>query len=249
MTNVRDLVSRKLRRFGPMRAIYRAAFGSEGRSRRNMIARFYSQFLNPGDLIFDIGANIGVYAESLQSIGARVVAVEPNPECAQQIGWTTSTEWVTVVNAAVGDKIGTGKLFVNEANVLSSMSSEQVRAERRKAWVREIDVSVVTIDSLIDRYGMPRFIKLDVEGFEVEVLSGMSRQPEYLSFEFHGNNLAKVQACFEKLSPLSQYDFVIEEPTKLEIGRWVEQAELLNCLKQLRGLGVFGDVIAKVPKT
>ena len=213
-----------------------------------MIARFYSQFLNPGDLIFDIGANIGVYAESLQSIGARVVAVEPNPECAKQIGWTTSKELVTVVNAAVGDRIATGKLFVNEANVLSSMSLEQVRAERQKAWDREIEVSVVTIDSLIDRYGMPRFIKLDVEGYEVAALSGMSRQPQYLSFEFHGNNLAKVQACFEKLSPLSQYDFVIEEPSKLEIGRWVDQAELLNCLNQSRVIGTFGDVIAKVPK-
>ena len=99
---LRDSLSTILRRYAPLRSVYRALIRKQGRDRRAKLARFYSQFIRPGDLVFDIGANIGVYAEVFQSIGARVVAVEPNPDCAEQIAWTTSREHVTIVNAAVG---------------------------------------------------------------------------------------------------------------------------------------------------
>jgi FkbM family methyltransferase len=241
----RDSLSLKLRRFVPLRTIYRGLFGSEGRHRRAKLARFYSQFMRSGDLVFDIGANIGVYAEVFQSIGARVVAVEPNPECAEQIAWTTSRERVTIVNAAVGGTAGRCKLFVNEVAAISSVSSDWVAHEHGGKWIKEIEVPMVTIDDLVAKYGMPRFIKLDVEGFEVPALSGMTEQPEYLSFEFHRGTLEKDEGCFDKLSPLTHFDFVISEPFNFEIGEWVDRDQIIKTLRSADAT-TFGDVFARL---
>jgi FkbM family methyltransferase len=241
--SLRDSLFLKLRRFGPLRKLYRAVAGNEGRERRSKLAAFYSQFIRPNDLVFDIGANIGVYSEVFQSIGARVISVEPNPECAEQITRTTSRDRVTIVNAAAGDKTGTCKLFVNEVDVLSSVSPAWVEREKGGAWITEIEVPMVTIDDLVARYGMPRFIKLDVEGFELPALSGMTRQPEYLSFEFHRETLDKGEACFDGLSPLTRFDYAIIEPFRFEIGHWVSREEILKRLRAANA-SIFGDVIA-----
>lgn len=242
--SLRDSLSNKLRKFRSLRKVYRALLGNEGRERRGKLARFYSQFIRPNDVVFDIGANIGVYSEVFQSVGARVIAVEPNPEVAEQIAWTTSRERVTIVNAAVGGTAGKCKLFVNEVTVISSVSADWVEREQGGKWVKEIEVDMVAIDDLVAKYGMPRFIKLDVEGFEVTALSGMTEQPEYLSFEFHRETLDKDEACFEKLSPSTRFDFVISEPFKFEIDQWVDRKEILSRLRAEKP-PIFGDVIAR----
>jgi FkbM family methyltransferase len=215
------------------------------------LGAFYSQFIKPNDLVFDIGANIGVYAEVFQSIGARVVAVEPDPACSKEIAWTTSRDRVTIVQAAVGDQEGFCKLFVNELSILNTVSKNWVEKEKANKpyeigmWKNEIEVPMVTIDKLVAKYGIPRFIKLDVEGFELSVLSGMSSQPEYLSFEFHADTLDKDEACFEKLSPSTQYDFTINEPFKFEIGRWVSREEVWNRILAGR-ISTCGELFARM---
>lgn len=250
-TSLRDTLSQKLRRFAPLRIAYRALLGGEGRERRRKFCVFYSQFIRPDDLVFDIGANIGVYAEAFQMIGARVVSVEPNPECSEQIYWTTKRDRVTVIPAAVGDRMGSCKLFVNELPILSSVSQEWVQGEKTAKprevgmWHGEIEVPMVTIDSLVERYGMPHFIKLDVEGFEQAAMAGMSLQPKYLSFEFHAETLAKDEACFNRLSRDTRYDFVINEPFNFEIGRWVTREEVWERIKAAH-ISTFGDVFAKL---
>ena len=248
--SLRDSLSTKLRRFAPLRIAYRALLGNEGRERRRKLVAFYSQFLQPRDLVFDIGANIGVYSEVFQLIGARVVAIEPNPECAEQIAWTTSRDSVTIVQAAVGSESGVCKLFVNEVSEISTVSPDWVELERVNSgkWVKQVEVPMVTIDELVARHGMPRFLKLDVEGFELEALSGMTAQPDYLSFEFHRVTLDKNKACFDKLSPSTKFDFVISEPFKFEIGHWVSREEVLNRLNATPS-STLGDVFARLDRS
>jgi tRNA G37 N-methylase Trm5 len=66
--------------FAPIREVYQFAFNRSVWRRRHRMYRLYSEFVSAGDLVFDIGANIGDYAEMFARLGARVVAVEPNPE-------------------------------------------------------------------------------------------------------------------------------------------------------------------------
>jgi FkbM family methyltransferase len=249
----KDSVARKLRKYGPLRKVYRALVGAEGRERRRKLGNFYKQFIRPDDLVFDIGANIGTYAEAFESIGACVVSVEPNPECAAQIYWTTSRDRVQIVQGAVGDRIGTCKLFVNKLEILSSVSVDWVQKEketkRREAgmWEKEIEVQMITIDELTRLYGAPHFIKLDVEGFELPALAGMSKQPKYLSFEFHGETLERDIHCFDRLAQETKFDFVINEPFKFEIGQWVSREEAIARIRSAH-ISTFGDVFARLER-
>ncbi len=247
-TSIRESASLNLRRFAPFRQAYRTVFGQEGRERRRKLSAFYSQFLRPNDLVFDIGANIGVYSKVFRLLGARVVSVEPNPKCEQQIACAALNDRVIVVPAAVGAESGNCKLFVNEVSGFSSTSPSWIgnKSNGHGAWKHQIEVPMLTVSDLMAVYGMPRYIKMDVEGSEIAVLSGMTTQPEFLSLEFHGESWEQDRHCFDNLHPSTVFDFVITEPFKFEIGRWVSREEVRQTIEST-SLSAFGDVFAHLP--
>src|SRR5437868_6104336 len=141
---------------------------------------FLRQFLNPGDLAFDVGANIGVRTEVFLSLGARVIAFEPQPVCAREVRARGNANLV-VVEKALGDAIGQAHLHLKKNNVQASLLSDWQGGPD----IGTIAVPITTLDTEISRFGLPRFCKIDVEGFELNVLRGLSTPIEGLSFEYH----------------------------------------------------------------
>jgi FkbM family methyltransferase len=239
--------------YGPARAIYGLTAGRKAKRGRKLKRDFFTQLLAPGDLVFDVGANLGSYAEIFASLGAHVIALEPNPDCVSHIRRSYPGESIDVVNTAVGSSAGVATIRLAQRSDMSSMSEEWIRAIRDaqqiedSVWANQIAVPVITLDSLIARYGAPKYIKIDVEGFEENVLEGLSTQPPILSFEFNTNFLEAAVRCLGRLRNPSDcsFNFVIGEPFKFELDKWVALNQLCLNLQSLeKGFG-YGDIFVR----
>ncbi len=181
------------------------------------MAALYRSFVPDGGLAFDIGSHVGDRIGVLRQLGARVVALEPQPDCAAVIREIYGADTgVAIIEAACGRAPGTLRLFVNSANpTVSTASPGFVDAARGAAgweeqqWDGDIEVSVTTLDALIAEHGRPDFVKIDVEGFEADVLAGLSAALPALSFEF--TTIAREGAidCLNRLAELGDYRFDI----------------------------------------
>ena len=214
----------------------------------------YRRFVRPGDLVLDIGAHVGDRVASFRRLGARVVAVEPQPLCVRALeALYGDDDQVTVVPAACGAQDGILPLHVNTANpTVSSLSSDFLSAAdgaqgwAQEVWDSEITVRVVTADGLIRRYGTPAFVKIDVEGYEDQVLAGLSTSPPALSFEFTIIAREVADRCLDRLEQLGVdgYDVSLGDSMDLTFGRWLSRREIADHLAALPAEANAGDVYA-----
>jgi FkbM family methyltransferase len=217
----------------------------------------YGQFVRSGDVVFDVGANLGTRSEVFLDLGARVVAVEPQAPLAAQLRdrWAAESRF-RLVEGGLGAAEGTAELFLSDAHPITSMSREFIEATTasgRFAAQRWDDVAVVditTLDRLIDAHGVPAFVKIDVEGFEHEVLCGLSRPVGAASIEFASETVATSTArCIERFAELGMTEFNLSlgESMAWHLPRWVDRDTILAVLRELPGELPWGDVYARLP--
>jgi FkbM family methyltransferase len=152
-----------------------------------------------GDVVFDIGANLGFYTVLLaQVVGARgqVIAFEPNTESYQHLQDNLELNGVTSVRAfrkALGDQSGEGKLYCRQESADSSL----VRPGMKGVTHHQV-VEIVAGDGFreAEKLPVPRVVKIDVEGYEYHVLQGLRStlaQPpcELLCCEVHPKYLPR----------------------------------------------------------
>jgi FkbM family methyltransferase len=214
--------------------------------------QFYSQFISHGSLVFDIGANVGNKTQVFRDLGAKVVAVEPHPD--HLVHLRNRFPDILVVPKAVGRAAGRAEMgFGGELNLasLSPKWIESVSATGRfggHVWDHLVEVELTTLDNLAREYGTPDFVKIDVEGYESEVLGGLSRPLKALSFEFTPEHFLDTVACVDKLISLGQVEFNYspEESMQMRLSAWTDGANLLRTLSRFAGDRVmYGDVYAR----
>ncbi|HEX6873287.1 MAG TPA: FkbM family methyltransferase [Micromonosporaceae bacterium] len=225
--------------------------------------RLYGQFLGPGDTGFDIGAHVGSRVRAWRRLGARVVAIEPQPDCLRVLRLFFGRDpAVSILSVAVGARAGAARLAISTGTpTVSSMSPDwiaSVTADHRFAkvrWDSAVEVEVTTLDELIADHGEPAFCKIDVEGFEVEVLAGLSRPVRALSFEYLPMAHEAALAALDRVERLGsaaggyEYNYSPIETMRMASTRWLDPAALVHLLERFRPLGRSGDVYARLRHT
>ncbi|MBF9041888.1 FkbM family methyltransferase [Rhodobacterales bacterium HKCCE4037] len=214
-----------------------------------------ARFVRPGALAFDIGAHVGDRTGSFLRLGAQVVALEPQPRVFRALRLIHGRKRdVTLIQSAIGATEGTVPLHINSGNPTVSTASQAlieaapaVPAWAGQTWDRTVDVPVTTLDTLIATRGRPDFVKLDVEGFELEALNGLSTALPALSFEFTTLQRDIGIACLDRLSALGPYEFnfSLGEDHALR-DKWMSLDTAQETLANLPMDANSGDVFARL---
>lgn len=225
--------------------------------RQRALKRLYRPLVKPGDLVFDIGAHLGDRTAAFAALGARVVALEPQPVVRRWLERIVGLrEGVTVRGEAVGRAVGTARLAVSKRTPTLSTLADDWRAKlpetnptfRNVRWEETVEVSVTTLDALIERYGVPRFCKIDVEGYEAEVLAGLSEPVPGLSVEFVSGGLEVAVACVRLIEALGSYEFnaIRGERRSFMFDGWQTGESMVLWLSDGAGGASSGDVYARL---
>lgn len=222
--------------------------------RQRSLKRLYQPFLAPGDIAFDIGAHLGDRSAAFQSLGAQVIALEPQPALAKWFQRLLKSPHITLLPLAVGPAPGHADIAISVGNpTLSTLATEWRRqvGERnpgfqRVRWEETLRVEMTTLDALIDRYGEPRFIKIDVEGFEAEVLQGLNYPVAALSVEFVAGMLEVSHACLAQIQRLGDYRFnaIAGEQRQFRFDTWLTPGAMAAWLAEGADQLASGDIYA-----
>ncbi len=221
-----------------------------------MELNLYSQFIKKGDLVFDVGANKGARAVFFKGLGAKVLAIEPQSKFAEELrnAFAKSPE-VSILNIALGEAEGEAEIQLASADAVASLSKDWIETVKRSGRFKGIEwsgtekVKVSTLDKLIAEHGTPSFVKIDVEGFELQVLKGLSRPVGALSFEFIAEDLERAKLCLARLEELGEIvaNYSEGESMRLALGSsWVKPKELIEKISALDQSSLpWGDIYVK----
>lgn len=218
------------------------------------LRRFYRGLLRQGDLVFDVGAHVGTRARAMRAAGARVVALEPQAPFTTFLRMTLPDD-IRLVEAAAGGAETLAEMAVSSLHpTVSSLKAgfvEDAGATHgfdHVRWDRKQQVQVTTLDRLIAEEGLPRYIKIDVEGFELEVLSGLSQPVEMVSVEYLPGLSGLTQAVIDRLMELGPYRFnpVTGENGAFLWAEWRDATATRAWLDSLPAKARSGDLYARL---
>ncbi len=221
---------------------------------RRRLRKFYQTFIPANSLCFDIGAHLGNRVDAFASLGARVIAVEPQPLCLEYLEKRFGKiPAVTIIPKAVGAVPGKAVLHISQLTpTVSTLANKEWRKALQESshiqvdWEDQIEVELITLDQLIETYGLPHFCKIDVEDYEAEVLKGLSHAIPVISFEFFTWTPKRTEECIQLLEALGKYEYNWSkgEQQKMASAIWLSASDLRSQFQEITDR-FSGDVYAR----
>ncbi len=248
----KDAVKEMLLRLGLYYKITNYRFRHDARNLSQQ--QFYASLLGRDDMVFDVGANIGQRSQIFAALCRKVVAIEPQAECLKHLRSRFKfTKKVVIESVALSDAGGEAVIYESDSHTLSSMSREfieSVSQERFKTshWNRAVTIKTQTLDYLIKKHGLPKFIKIDVEGFEINVLKGLSKAVPFLSFEYNPELIQEARSCIDIINRITNqyhYNYCLGEELDFVLPHDLPYTDFINQgLPAIAQQGNFGDIYA-----
>jgi FkbM family methyltransferase len=206
---------------------------------------FYAQILHKDALIFDVGAHCGDKTDIFLNFASRVICVEPDKMSVKILKrrFHAQKNQVVIVEKAVGQFEGVSELkILEEASGFNTLSDKWKAALERKrsadgrlinVFKTKYLVPTVSLASLIHLYGVPFYIKLDIEGYELEAIKGLTQSVPLVSFEanlpeFYDETI-KCLSCLVQLDSSLVFNYRIDSNFCLD--RWVSCSDFIELLK------------------
>ena len=208
------------------------------------LLRLYSKFIKQGDLVFDIGANIGNQSEMLLKLGCKVIAVEPNPDLINGLKKRFNGKNLVIVNKGISSLGKTLKFKIFKDLGHCTFADDHPTSQKP---LRVIEVETITLDNLIKTYGKPKFMKIDVEGFEYEVVKTLRQKIGLICFEFLSEKKEIYLKTIKHLQKLgySEFNLTLNIDHKLINHEWKSGSEIIKQIQNLPKNCLFGDVYAR----
>lgn len=237
---------------------------------RNREVRFYRSLLSDVPRpwrIYDIGANHGYKTDIFLRLGAHVVAVDPDPVNGAILAekfhrFRIKNRPVEIVEKAVSREAGRVTLWIDEPgsakNTLSTKWVDALREDSKRfghtlTFSAAREVEATTISDLVQTFGAPTFIKIDVEGHELDVIRGITSPTPYLSFEvnlpeFLDEGLQCIAALLE-LDPSAAFNYSADLKVGLALDRWLPGPDFIEVVRtcDAKCIEVFSRTLHKVP--
>lgn len=249
---IKSVLKESLLDLGLYHKVNNFRFRNDQRNREQ--EKFYSTVIHSDDLVFDVGANIGQRSEIFAKLARKVIAIEPQPNCVRHLkSRFMFKKNVVIEEAAVGEQAGEATMWQSNSSGISSMSRRFIETMGKgvfsdESWNKEIQVSIKTLDTLITKHGLPAFIKIDVEGYELTVLRGLSQPVPLISFEYAPELIDEARTCAQRINDISAdyyFNYCLGENLEFVLDANVSYQTFIDkTLDELGSLKTFGDVYA-----
>jgi FkbM family methyltransferase len=222
--------------------------------------RFYGQLIGGGaGTIIDVGASNGIKTEIFRRLAERVVSIEPDPTSARLL--RTRFKWrpeVIVRECVITDKPGIVSFYqfepgspFNTADLdwAGSMMDGSNHMHIKLPKPIEVRMQARTIREIEAEFRPIKYLKVDAEGHERQVLSTLSYPVPLVSLEFGFPQMDDaLRACVKQLEAIGPYRFnaaIAEPPQKLEFDPWLTGSEIIAAIHSARWR--YTELFARIP--
>ncbi|AFZ35774.1 methyltransferase FkbM family [Stanieria cyanosphaera PCC 7437] len=207
------------------------------------VVSFFENLIGVDSLIFDIGANQGSKTDVYRRFAKQVVCIEPDKKSVNVLKKRFKNRSnIEIMSVAIGNNVGKATFYIHkEGSCYNTMNLKQKNSLEEKsqsdisekiAFNDSYEVEMVTLDNLIKKWGIPKYIKLDVEGYELYALQGLNYPVEFISFEANLpvfiNETIECINLIKKLSSSAKYKFSTQEGFTGELSAWLTYEEILS---------------------